>query len=176
MAGKIYTFLSRAVIILTALAFSQFPAFENSYKQRLGGHVDELRYQVEQMEGAAKLSGKTLDELIAKFMANADEDFRRLGELMHAAKMRLTSLENALFSLNGASPLSRPFLFFFHSDAVIMKSAYQKFRLSLPLSIEGLIWAVIGAFCGYFIFLLCAKGCRGIRAVLKKNPASSSKT
>lgn len=157
MAGKIISLISKAIIILTALAFSQFPAFENSYTQRLAGHVDELRYQIELIQEIAKQSGKTLDEFINKFIASSDEDFHRQGKLMHDEKERLIALESAIYSLSNASAFSRPFVFLIHGDPVIAKAAFKQFRFSLPLTLEGLGWAVIGAFAGYLIFTLLSK-------------------
>lgn len=157
MAGKFNNLISKVVVILSAFLFSQFPAFENSYVQRLSGHVDELRYQVELMQENARQSGKTLDELITKFISNPDDDFQRQGTVMNRTKERLISLENALFNLDKASTLTRPFVFFLNIDPVIARSAFQKFRFSLPLTLEGLIWGVFGAFVGYFVFVLAAR-------------------
>lgn len=168
MATKLSYLITRAVIILTALLFSQFPAFENSYSQRLAGHLDELRYQVELMQEVAKRSGKTLDEFIGKFIASSDEDFQRQGQLMHGEKVRLIAMENAVFNFENASPFTRPFVFALNTDPVIVKAAFKQFRVSLPLTLEGLIWAVIGAFVGYLIMLIFANFFRRIR-FKKKN-------
>jgi len=152
------TWVKRIFIVLMALAFSQFPAFENSYSQNLAGHVDELRYQMDQIEEIATRSGKTVDEFIHKFESNSDADFQRLGTWMRELRARLIALENAQFNLEKASRVARPFVFMLYSDKIIAKSAFQKYRFSVPISVEGVVWAVLGAFVGYLVFSVFAWG------------------
>ena len=157
MKEKIYHILKIVIIILSVFLFSQFPAFANSYLQRLSGHVDELRYQTVLMEENASLSGKTLDEFIGKFIRNIDEDFQRQGHTMNLLKERLKSLENARFNLEKASVLTRPFIFFLNVDPVIAKATFHQFSFSVPLTLEGFIWAVLGVLIGYFVFIFFCK-------------------
>lgn len=157
MAVNVQSVLSKVSILLFAILLSQFPAFENSYEQRLSGHVDELRYHIDSMKETARLSGKTLDEFVAKFQASQDPDFHRQGVLMAAMQTRLIRLESALVNLDSSTLLSRPFLFMIYFDKAIAKSTFKKYHFSLPLSFEGVCWAVIGAFIGYFFFCVTLK-------------------
>lgn len=157
MAINIQSVLSKMFILLFAVLLSQFPAYENSYEQRLSGHVEELRYHIDSMKEIARLSGKTLDEFVAKFQASQDPDFHRQGVLMAAMQTRLIRLENTLVNLDSSTLLSRPFLFMISFDRAIAKSTFKKYHFSLPLSFEGVCWAAIGAFIGYFFFRLALK-------------------
>lgn len=157
MTLNVQSVLSKASILLFAILLSQFPAYENSYEQRLSGHVDELRYHIDSMKETARLSGKTLDEFVAKFQASQDPDFHRQGVLMAGMQTRLLRLESALVNLDSATLLSRPFIFMLYFDKAIAKATLKKYHFALPLSFEGVCWAVIGAFIGYFFYQLLLK-------------------
>ncbi|CRX38075.1 DUF2937 family protein [Estrella lausannensis] len=157
MAIRVSSVLSKVSILLFAVLLSQFPAYENSYEQRLSGHVDELRYHIDSMKETARQSGKTLDEFIAKFQASQDPDFHRQGVLMNGMQTRLIRLESALYNLDSATLFSKPFLFMIHFDKAIAKATLKKYHFALPLTFEGVCWAVIGAFIGYFFFRFSMK-------------------
>ena len=62
----------RLLCVAGAVLFSQVPEFMEQYLQRLGGHLDEARRQLEQLRDVAAQIRVTLEALIANTSANPD--------------------------------------------------------------------------------------------------------
>lgn len=137
-------FLDRVLCVGGALAFSQGPEFIQQYVQRLGGHVDEARRQVEQFRQAAQQSGVSLDHLIAQTNANLDPAVAKLGSVMSEANTRLESLETSQHAILQSSLWERPFVFIRNMDTEIARSTWSVFKPALPTTIEGLVYALVG--------------------------------
>lgn len=137
-------FLDRAACVAGALVFSQAPEFMQQYLQRLGGHLDEARRQLQQFQAVAAQSGLTLDALIAKTSTNPDAAVAKLGGVMHAAAERVDYLLNAELALRDASLWTRPFVFLRHLDAGIARSTWAVFKPAVPTTVEGLVYAGVG--------------------------------
>ncbi|QYM80827.1 DUF2937 family protein [Horticoccus luteus] len=156
-------FLDRAACVAGALVFSQAPEFMQQYLQRLGGHLDEARRQLQQFQAVATQSGLTLDELIAKTSGNADAAVARLGGVMHAAAERADSLYSAETALRTASLWERPFVFLRHLDPGIARATWSVFKPAVPTTMEGLVYAAIGvAVALLLVHVLCVWPCRAV--------------
>jgi hypothetical protein len=138
--------LDRALCVVGAVLFSQFPEFIQQYLQRLGGHLDEARRQLDQFRHAAALSGLTLDQLIRQTNANADAAVARLGGVMTDAVNRVHELESAQAALQDATIWERPFVFLHHVDPAIARNTWAIFKPAVPTTPEGLAYAFIGVF------------------------------
>ena len=57
--------IDRIVAVAGAIIFFQIPTFLVQYKQRLGGHVDELARLIKQYKSAAASNGKSVEDLTA---------------------------------------------------------------------------------------------------------------
>lgn len=132
--------------------FSQAPLFMKQYIQQLYGRAAELRYQVDAMRQAATNSGKTLEQFIQKFVDSGDVDFARQGDVMSAMVNRWYYINEALTSLQESSVLTRPFVFIRHMNWDIIKSTWSQYVFGLPLTLEGLIYAVLGIIFGFLVF------------------------
>ena len=62
--------IDRLLCVVGAVLCSQLPEFIQQYLQRLGGHLDEARRQLDQFREVAAKSGLTLDQLAAKSREN----------------------------------------------------------------------------------------------------------
>ena len=144
--------LDRICCLTAALLFAQFPQFFLQYLHQLHGHVAELSYQVQQFELSAKLSGKTLSQLIFKFLQNSDPDIVRQGDLMRSIVERLVTMQNAQIALQEASLWSKPFHFVRHVQGSIAQDTWQKFQFGFSFSTESLVYACIGLIVGYSLF------------------------
>lgn len=132
--------------------FSQAPLYMKQYAQQLSGHVAELRYQVDAMRQAATNSGKTLEQFIQKFVDSNDIDFVRQGDIMSAMVNRWYSITEALVALQDSSVFTRPFVFIKHMNWDIIKSTWSQYVFGIPLTLEGLIYAVLGIIFGFCVF------------------------
>lgn len=155
--------LDRMCAVVGAVVFVQFPLFITQYTQQLAGREAELRLQVNAMRQSASVSGKTLEQLIQKFLINTDPDFVRQGELMQSMVSRLQSIYEALTTLQDSSILARPFNFLLHLNVDAFKSTLQQYTIGFPLNLEGGAYALAGIVVGYALF----SGVRRIFARLK---------
>ena len=136
--------LDRALCVIGTVLFSQIPEFMQQYLQRLGGHLDEARRQLEQFQQTAAQSGLTLDRLINQTSANADPAVAKLGGVMTEAMSRVDTLAAAQAAIQHASIWSRPFVFLQHVDTAIARATWTIFKPAVPTTIEGLVYALGG--------------------------------
>lgn len=136
--------VDRALCVLGAVLFSQLPEFMQQYLQRLEGHLDEARLQVDHFRDAASRSGMTLDQLIAGAGQNPDPAMGRLGAVVRQALERAGQLGSADDALRHASAWSRPFVFAAHADWTIAKATWSIYRPAVPTTAEGLAYAAVG--------------------------------
>jgi hypothetical protein len=148
--------LERAALILAVLFFLQGPQFITLYTERLGGHVREAKYQVEQAEVAALRADLTLDGLIEKFQGSQDAAIMAQGDYLQKLQVRSRMLEQNLHELMQSSKISRPFIFLKSFYKEIAQDVLQTFQPGLPLTLEGAMWGVFGALFGAFFFF-CMK-------------------
>lgn len=136
--------LDRALCVGGAVIFSQAPEFMQQYLQRLGGHLDEARRQLEQFTKVASQSGLSLEKFIAQTNANPDGAVAKLGGVMREAGERVEHLETAQAAIANASPLGRPFAFLQHVDAEIANATWAVYKPAVPTTVEGLLYALVG--------------------------------
>lgn len=146
--------LDRLFAVAGALVFSQIPLFMQHYTQRLAGHAAELKIQVGNMIESASFTGKTLEQLIAKFISSGDLDFVRQGELMQQALVRYHKLTLALQNLEESTPLTRPFVFLSNMDWKIFHGTLDSYTLGITFSFEGGVYAILGVLLGVFVYRL----------------------
>jgi hypothetical protein len=137
-------FLDRVLCVVGALIFSQLPEFFQQYLQRLGGHLDEARRQLDQFKQTAAQSGLTLDRLIADTKAQSEPAVAHLGQVMAETSTRVDTLQASETAIRTASLWSRPFVFLRHLDPPIAHATWAAFRPAVPTTFEGLIYAAAG--------------------------------
>jgi hypothetical protein len=137
-------FLDRVLCVVGAILFSQLPEFFQQYLQRLGGHLDEARRQLDQFKDTAAQSGLTLDRLIADTKSQSEPAVAHLGQVMSETAARVDTLQATADALRGASLWSRPFVFLRHLDLPIARATWSAFRPGVPTTFEGLVYAAAG--------------------------------
>lgn len=136
--------IDRVLCVVGTVVFAQVPEFLQQYLQRLGGHLDEARRQLEHFRAVARQSGLTLEGLISRTDANTDPAVAKLGGVMHAAVDRVAHLEHAQSALHDASAWTRPFAFLAHADHEIVRGTMHAFQPAVPTTLEGLVYAILG--------------------------------
>jgi hypothetical protein len=140
--------LERIVISLCVILCLQLPFFITQYSHQLRGHIDELKWQVEQMEKSAALSGKTLDEYIAKFRNNSDHDFASQGMMMRTVIHRLEKMFQAWMHVKNSSSFTRPFVFFRYVEWDIFSATFSEFKTGISFTLESMVFGLLGIFLG----------------------------
>ena len=136
--------LDRALCVIGTILFSQIPEFMQQYLQRLGGHLDEARRQLEQFQQTAAQSGLTLAKLIEQTTTTADPAVAKLGGVMTAALARVDALATDQAAMQHASLWSRPFVFLQHVDTAIARATWTIFKPAVPTTLEGLLYSLVG--------------------------------
>ena len=138
------TLVDRLLCVVGAVLFSQAPEFMQQYLQRLGGHLAEARRQLAQFEDIAARAGRTVRELAAQYVANADQTVSSMGHLVNDTAARVDSLAAAEAALRGASVWERPFVFLRQCDTEIARGTVEIFKPAVPTTLEGLVYALGG--------------------------------
>jgi len=144
--------IDRFFAVIGAIFFAQVPLFMQQYSQQLIGRTAELRFQVDAMRQIANTSGKTLGQLMQKFLENSDADVALQGEIMLTMVNRWHHLSEALAAMQESSIWTRPFVFLTHLDNDVFFSTFEQFKIGLPLTPEGGVYALVGIVLGYSIF------------------------
>lgn len=163
--------IDRCFSVAGAVIFAQAPQFYEQYQQRLEGHLSELKLQMNFMNEAAEQSGKSLQEYIDKFLSSTDVDFSRQGILLQKMSDRYQEMNQSLDSLHDTTPWTRPFVFLSNLEGSVAEGVVENFKIGIPLSLEGLVYALVGVIFGFSIFYLIAGIFRAIFSKLrwKKN-------
>jgi hypothetical protein len=141
-----------------AVLLCQFPLFIQQYMLLLTGHLSESRLQFKVLEETAAMSNKTVAEYIHKFAMSPDLDFIHQAQWMQSIQTRAESLGQAYATLQEASIWSKPFVFLFHFDRSIFAETVHAFSFGLPMTLEGLIYAICGIGLGAFCYRLLQRG------------------
>jgi hypothetical protein len=136
--------LDRILCAAGAVLFSQMPEFMQQYLQRLGGHLDEARRNLQQFRDTAAHSGLTLDHFVAQTAGNSDPAVAKLAGVMTQAAARVDDLAAAQAAITHASLWSRPFVFLRHIDPAIAQATWGIFKPAVPTTVEGLVYALAG--------------------------------
>ncbi len=129
------------------VAASQFPEFSQQYVQRLGGAVDELRTVAADFDKSAQGVGMTRDQALASMTGNAFQEARQAD--MSRSFTRLARLEGDLIALQGADAFTRLRHVARFSDKGIAARAMEAYRPAVPVTFDGLVFAVIGFLTGF---------------------------
>jgi hypothetical protein len=132
------------------LCFSQFPEYAQQYEQRLGGAVDELRIVTTEFDAAAAAAGLSRDDAFARYAASPDDFLVGRGVGMKATFARYDRLSADLADLRGAGPLQRLQHLGQYLDSDVGARALEHYKPAVPVTPEGLFWALGGFGLGYF--------------------------
>lgn len=152
MLGSFFHLLDRFCAVVFALLFFQIPQFFLVYTHRLGGHVSELKKQMDAMQKIAAKSGKGVGEFINKFKDHSDLDISLQGSNMHDMYVRYVDLSKAYISLEDSSPFTRPFIFLKSFDPEIFQESISHFTPGFPFSMEGIIYGLMGVTLSFLLF------------------------
>lgn len=121
------------------MGFSQAPAYTQAYLQRLGGHLDEARRTLDQIERNQML----------EFLGPVDRT-----QALVQFNARVSDLEASYHAIADASPLMQPLVMLQHSDNEIAARAWEHFTPAIPLDPPSLIYTGIGVVLALVIYEL----------------------
>ncbi|MDP5308251.1 DUF2937 family protein [Paracoccus spongiarum] len=141
--------LRLAAAACCAAALSQFPAFSDQYLQRLGGQIDALSAVADRFDASAAAAGMTREAALADLQGSA---FRAAHQAdMRLAFRRLERLRADHQMLRIATPMERILLPHRLRDPQTLAATWGDFAPALPVSVAGVVAALIGAVAGWLI-------------------------
>lgn len=141
---------------------SQFPEFYQQYLQRLGGRRDQAMARAEEIVMDAESHGLGVADYIQRFLdseQHALEGRRMLESFEDAAR-----LGEALEALTGAAPWQHASRFAQYFDHSIAEATFAIFTPALPLTLEGLSYAVAGGLTAASLITGGKKSLHGLKA------------
>ena len=139
IARKVDSLAGAVFATAGAICLSQFQSFVHQYLQRLGGHVDEARQQLEALNAGDRFAGLTdaARELVVS------ESAARIDQMIQAGD-----------AIRSAGLLARPFAFVTHVERDIVWRTLADFQPALPLDSQSLIYAACGLVFGLLVWEL----------------------
>ncbi|EAQ02773.1 hypothetical protein OB2597_15365 [Pseudooceanicola batsensis HTCC2597] len=141
--------LTLAGALTGAAGLSQFPEFSQQYTQRLAGAVDELTRVVEDFDRSAAAEGLTRGEALQAMTGTAFVERRRAD--MARTIARHAALSADLDALRGAGPFTRAYHLAHIDDREIARRTAADYRPALPLTFEGIVFALAGFVLGLLV-------------------------
>lgn len=126
MLRQIDAFLGAAIAAAAAVLGSQFLAFIQQYRQRLGGHLDEATRNLREV------STGEIGQLL-------DDATRTAVSLV--AERRVEDLQSTIDRIENAGPIAKPFIFARHVDYEIADATWSSFQPALPLDAVNLTYS-----------------------------------
>jgi len=146
--------MGRTIVVVVGLllggTFSQMPEFVQQYRQRLGGAIDELAKIVTAFDADAKSQGMERTAALEHLSANQDPLAAQRGKRMTTTIGRYERLERQRNDLETSGPVFRMVAFARDFDSEVAEGAYEDFEPAIPITIEGILAAVVGFFAGIF--------------------------
>jgi hypothetical protein len=160
--------VDRVFSVAGAMLFFQAPFFMTQYQHQLYGHVSELQSQIQTMTKAAALTGKTLQQYVAKFLASGDTDFTSQGRIIHGIIERYQELNTSYNALQEASIYTKPYFFVKYYDWNIGISTWHSFTAGFSFTTESLVYTAAGLLFGLVFYRMLRAFCRVPIAILRR--------
>ena len=156
--------LTLATGLLAGAAGSQYPAFTDQYAQRIGGAVQELSLIAENFDASARAEGLTRAQALARLTGSSDAFVQAHGGQLAQSFDRLDRLSLQQARLTGGNPVSRLSVVATGADLALLSATSESFRPAVPLTLEGVLFGVIG-------YLLGSEGLRLLLRLVRRRPA-----
>ena len=134
---KIDMVIGACITSAAAMVASQMQAVIDQYLQRLGGHLDEAKLNLDRIENGVRY--QTMSETVRS-------------ELETDATIRVNELQSAYDAISQSGLIVQPFSFFRYADGTILNAMLVDFVPAIPLSTSALSYSVAGIFIGLIAY------------------------
>lgn len=159
----------RAIASAGFIVFIQVPAFLVQYRQRLGGHVDELALLIKKYKSAAADNGRTVEEYIGLHLQSNVKEFVSTGKIMSGNMDRFNELSSSLKNLSEAKGISKFIVFIRDMDTDIFKAALKNFVPGISFNIETIFYGLLGIVFFMSIYFIVKKSLLFVIRKIKKS-------
>lgn len=129
---KVDMLIGASFAAVAGMAASQVQAFIDQYIQRLGGHLDEAKHNLERIETGVRY--QTMSDTVRR-------------ELETDATLRVSELQSGYDAITTSDVITRPFTFLQHADDAIMTGTWTDFVPAVPLDANAFIYVGLGIVC-----------------------------
>jgi hypothetical protein len=136
---KLDTFLGAAAVAASGVAASQAQAFVVQYVQRLGGHLDEAKIHLANVQNGLRY--RLMSDTVRK-------------ELHTEASARVADLQNAYTAIADANLVVKPFALLRHGDAAMLAGTWRDFVPALPATADAIAYIIIAMILGFVLYEL----------------------
>lgn len=144
--------LDRVLLICAVVAGGLVPGFIAQYRQRLAGHLDQARLDLEPWQRLADQSFHgDLDKLIQYHLASTDPTFHAEGSVIRALAASVDALQAAVDALHGSLWQQMQYLTL-HADPGLVRATFGDWVPTFALSAQGIVFALVFALCVWLVF------------------------
>jgi hypothetical protein len=146
MAKLITTLFDRILFTLSFILGVQAPEFMQQYIQRLAGHLDEAKHQLQQFQIIADIQfNGNLNLMVARYQANTDTAIAQTGGVISAMNDRVISFSNQLSQLQNHDYTTSLYHFVRQIDLTMARATLDDFQLAVPIEVGALLTGAIFA-------------------------------
>jgi len=147
MLKFISTIFDRILFTVSFILGVQAPEFMQQYIQRLSGHLDEAKFQLQQFQSIADLQfNGDLTLMLERYQKNSDTAIVETGKVISAMVERVSGFEFQLSQLQTSDYTNQLYYFIHQIDIPMAKATLNNFQLAVPLTIGALSTGVTFAF------------------------------
>ena len=128
------TLIDRCLFTISFIFGVQLPEFIVQYTQRLSGHINEARFQLQQGD---------LVMMVKRYQGNTETSIVETGNLIIALQERIILLEQHLANMTQAELTKRLYAFVTEYDFAMAQATIQQFQLAIPLNYAALTTGII---------------------------------
>jgi len=136
---KLDTFIGAAVVAASGVAASQAQAFLVQYVQRLGGHLDEAKLNLANVQSGLRY--RLMSDTVRK-------------ELETDASARVADLQNAYNAIAEANVVTKPFALLRHADSAMLAGTWRDFVPALPATADAIAYIIMAMILGFVLYEL----------------------
>ncbi len=137
IARKVDAFIGAVVIGAAGIAASQAHAFLIQYVQRLGGHLDEARAHLNNVQNGLRY--RLMSDTVRK-------------ELEAEASRRVAELQDAYHAIADGNVVLKPFALLHHADPTMLAGTWHDFVPALPATTDSIFYVVIAMILGFMVY------------------------
>ncbi|WP_416877142.1 DUF2937 family protein [Litorimonas sp.] len=140
--------------LICGVATSQFPEFEQQYRQRLSGAVNELSKVVARFDADAGEFGLSREDALQRYVSSTDSFLNLRGKSMNEIINRYEYLSEHQAKLNSAVGLENVWIFTTERDSELTRDTADIFKPAVPVTVEGFMYAAGGFSLGWILLYL----------------------
>lgn len=144
--------LDRLLLVASVVAGGLVPGFIAQYRQRLGGHLDQARLDLQPWQRLAdQFYHGDIDKLIQYHLSSTDPTFHSEGAVIRGLVVTVQQLQSAADALH-TSLVQQVAWLVLHADPSLTRATFSDWVPTFALSAEGLLFAVAFALAVWLIF------------------------